>query len=401
MREWIKSGVYPPGSRLPTEEELPRQMGASKHTVVRALNDLAREGVIVRRHGSGSYVASPSERPLFPGRFLRLGVLIGSEVEHAARTETYDYEMVAGALGAWGLDGPPRMVPSRRAEATHGLWVSESRGCRVDLLGEARPGHLRCPPLASVDGRRFDGLLAVSIADEAWTGKLLRLGVPTVVVDYPNEQLPARVDQVFFDPLPAYRAAVRAFAARGLRRIHFVGGWLHAPCADNAAAKKDDYYSPTRAHPDPDTFLRKAAWRQAMEESGLECPNEWSHVGWNEIARVQPLAAQLAALPARERPEAVLCHGILQAEVVIETFAERGLPLLGAGATAGRHRHIAWPIYADHGQLGRIAAELLLRRLQQPDSSHLRVGVQMVLPDYVADERDNVRRVSGTRARRG
>jgi DNA-binding LacI/PurR family transcriptional regulator len=383
MRGWIQDGTYPPGSRLPSEGELPRLMGVGKNTVVRVLNDLAREGLIVRRHGSGSYVASPTQQPLLPGRFLRLGILVGHEVEHVVRTRTHEFEMAAGALEAWGMPADvPALTAPRGAEATHGAWVSEVRGCRVDLLGEAQPTRLRYPPLSSVSSRRFDGLLAIGIVDEEWVGKLLQLGVPTVLVDYPNERLSARSDQVFFDPLPAYRQTVRALAGRGLRRIHFIGSWQHVPYADGRQAKGEEYYSPSRARPDPDTFLRKAAWRQGMDEVGLDCPNEWSHYGWQEAGRIKPLAEQLAALPANERPEAVVCHGILQAEVAVQTFAARGLPLIGVGATGGQHRHIAWPIFADNGQLGRIAGEMLLRRVKKPDAAFLRVGMQMVLPDF-------------------
>jgi LacI family transcriptional regulator, repressor for deo operon, udp, cdd, tsx, nupC, and nupG len=45
------------GDRLPTQEELMRQFEVSDTTVLRSLSDLRREGLIVRRQGSGTFVA--------------------------------------------------------------------------------------------------------------------------------------------------------------------------------------------------------------------------------------------------------------------------------------------------------------------------------------------------------
>lgn len=46
-----------PGDRLPSEELLGKQLGMSRNTVRDALMKLEREGVILRRHGVGTFVA--------------------------------------------------------------------------------------------------------------------------------------------------------------------------------------------------------------------------------------------------------------------------------------------------------------------------------------------------------
>jgi len=53
----IRGGHWKPGSQLPPERELARLTRFSLGTVQRALRDLADEGVLVRTHGSGTYVA--------------------------------------------------------------------------------------------------------------------------------------------------------------------------------------------------------------------------------------------------------------------------------------------------------------------------------------------------------
>lgn len=59
IRAEIVSGAYPLDSRLPTEHELAGQMGVSRPTVRQALDLLAREGLVVRVKGSGTFVSQP------------------------------------------------------------------------------------------------------------------------------------------------------------------------------------------------------------------------------------------------------------------------------------------------------------------------------------------------------
>jgi GntR family transcriptional regulator, nutrient-sensing system regulator len=52
-------GSLPPGSPVPTERVLTAQLGTSRTTVRQALSELVGEGRLVRRQGSGTYVAEP------------------------------------------------------------------------------------------------------------------------------------------------------------------------------------------------------------------------------------------------------------------------------------------------------------------------------------------------------
>ena len=54
----IQSGRLKRGDRLPSEAELVRTFGASRITVGRAVRDLQAQGLVERRAGSGTYVAS-------------------------------------------------------------------------------------------------------------------------------------------------------------------------------------------------------------------------------------------------------------------------------------------------------------------------------------------------------
>lgn len=53
----IKTGQWPPETRVPSENALIKQLGASKMTVNRALRELTAEGVLHRLQGVGTFVA--------------------------------------------------------------------------------------------------------------------------------------------------------------------------------------------------------------------------------------------------------------------------------------------------------------------------------------------------------
>jgi GntR family transcriptional repressor for pyruvate dehydrogenase complex len=57
VRELVVHGHYKPGQRLPTERELVREIGVSRTSVRAGLQALAAKGLIVIRHGAGTFVA--------------------------------------------------------------------------------------------------------------------------------------------------------------------------------------------------------------------------------------------------------------------------------------------------------------------------------------------------------
>jgi len=59
IRQRIESGRLKPGDVVDSERELAKTHGVSLMTARHALADLAREGVVERRHGAGTFVAPP------------------------------------------------------------------------------------------------------------------------------------------------------------------------------------------------------------------------------------------------------------------------------------------------------------------------------------------------------
>ena len=59
IRGDIERGVYPTGSRIPPEHELEKLYQVSRVTVRRALAELTSEGLLERKQGKGTFVATP------------------------------------------------------------------------------------------------------------------------------------------------------------------------------------------------------------------------------------------------------------------------------------------------------------------------------------------------------
>jgi GntR family transcriptional regulator len=55
----VETGELAPGDRLPPERELSEQLGVNRMTLRRALRVLEAQGLVVRKHGVGTYISEP------------------------------------------------------------------------------------------------------------------------------------------------------------------------------------------------------------------------------------------------------------------------------------------------------------------------------------------------------
>lgn len=79
LESLIGSGAYPPGTALPSERELAKQLGVNRSTVVAAYDELRSYGLVTRVRGSGTIVKHPDDDKNSPSlsweRFIRGGMI--------------------------------------------------------------------------------------------------------------------------------------------------------------------------------------------------------------------------------------------------------------------------------------------------------------------------------------
>ncbi|KPU99185.1 hypothetical protein APR50_17990 [Variovorax paradoxus] len=153
----IRSGYWRPGSQLPAERELARRTRYSLGTVQRALRELADDGIVVRTHGSGTYVAEGRgaiDAPLHL-RFL------GDEGGAASFLPLYPKVLSRARVperGPWSdwlrLGGEDVVRISRRISVNHEFNVFN----RLYFSAAAFPG-IASAPLPSLDGANLKQLL--------------------------------------------------------------------------------------------------------------------------------------------------------------------------------------------------------------------------------------------------
>lgn len=94
FREAIDEGTLAAGEELPSEAQLREATGMARESIRRAIDILANEGLVVRRHGAATRVAAPPPlRVMDASRYLRELEILRAGGEHpltSAFTEDHD-----------------------------------------------------------------------------------------------------------------------------------------------------------------------------------------------------------------------------------------------------------------------------------------------------------------------
>ena len=290
LRQQIASGELVPGTRLPGEHELADRYGISRATVRQALSTLAAEGVIRRQAGSGTFVNLQPGPPLggqglvgvvvtrLKGLFV-LSVLAG--IQEAAARQGYTVAVETSEHRPGGEEAAAQRLLARGAR---GLLVEPSPMCAT-------------PP--------------------AVFGQWAAAGCPVVFVDRHVPAVPA--PWVASDNFGGCQMLGRHVLRLGHRRLAFV-----LP----------------REHSTTTVRERVRGVQSAMTEHGLRATDLLQVVvegSPNEA--IGPLLGKaldgLLAMPAAERPTAVLCGNDDLASEFLVLLRERGISVPADIALAG------------------------------------------------------------------
>jgi GntR family histidine utilization transcriptional repressor len=139
IRDAIKAGALRPGERVPSEAELVSRFGVSRMTANRALRELQSAGVLVRRAGSGSFVAEP--KPI--GHMIEIRN-IAEEVR--ARGHAYRARVVQNEAVKAGADTAALMRAAAGTRLFHSIIVHHEDEFPIQLeerivLASAAPDY--------------------------------------------------------------------------------------------------------------------------------------------------------------------------------------------------------------------------------------------------------------------
>jgi GntR family transcriptional regulator len=95
----IRSGEFPPGTRLPSEPELARLFNVSRNTVREAVSVLREQGLALTKQGIGTFTADPSIDKHFPVDVGIEHIISTTEMITRAghKAGTRDYRLATGA----------------------------------------------------------------------------------------------------------------------------------------------------------------------------------------------------------------------------------------------------------------------------------------------------------------
>jgi DNA-binding FadR family transcriptional regulator len=138
IRRYIVHNRLRPGDRLPTEDALAGQLGASRTAVREALRSLEAVGVITTRQGSGRYVGAFDLRALVRGLSYALVFDAASIQELLQVRRALEGSFLGAALRTLDRDALGEMdalVAAMRARATRGaLFIAEDRAFHLVLF---------------------------------------------------------------------------------------------------------------------------------------------------------------------------------------------------------------------------------------------------------------------------
>jgi DNA-binding GntR family transcriptional regulator len=140
----LAAGHWRAGERLPTEAQLAHQLGCAVGTLRKALAQLETEGLIERRHGSGTYVKqAPAGKSIYD--FFRLALRTGEGLPTAV-VLSFDTILHPPELAHFGNQTSSHCYRVRRLRALNNIPIAleeiyfdtrHNRALTVNDLGEA------------------------------------------------------------------------------------------------------------------------------------------------------------------------------------------------------------------------------------------------------------------------
>jgi DNA-binding transcriptional regulator YhcF (GntR family) len=323
LRARILSGELAPGARLETVRELAETMKHGQAAIVRGIERLVDEGLLVTYDRKGTYVSERTEWKPVP---RNIAILTGVPTSFSA-------SVLAQATHLSGLNELQRLL----------IGAGEQLSLHGCVFYPNGPVERRYTPPRKLALESMDAIVAAGIYELAYLGQLLELELP--VIAYDVDASAVRMDSVFVDETEAAFQLTQALLKRGHRRIALLAGARNAP-------RRERIWNY-----DPAQGLREDGYRLALRAAGLE--PEILHQDWagDEVTK------GLDALPAGA--------GVVTAgDLADPRLSARGFTVAGwsAAPLSELPAQVAAVSGSDHAQMGTVAGELVRWRLEHLDA---------------------------------
>jgi LacI family transcriptional regulator len=291
----IIKGIYKPGEKLPTENELAEMFGTSRPTIGRAMRDLQQKGLITRRQGQGTFVkqsTKPSNRTL--------GLLIHWQIRPAQTTNSTIFSI---------------MVPELLKHASHYGYSLLLNDIPVENDSDyAEQAQAICKRLLAshVAGVFFTPLELTknNVLNENIAEQLNRAGIALVLLDrdLTDSCHRSRFDIVGINNEQSSLILTHHLIELGCKKIDFVCGTV------KTAAINDRYYG----------------YRQALEENQIQPEKQRLHQFDSRLLVSQsacPERKMLLDLVKSGKTEAFVCVNDTTAADLITFFHSEGIKI--------------------------------------------------------------------------
>ncbi|MFW6058774.1 MAG: GntR family transcriptional regulator [Phycisphaeraceae bacterium] len=270
LRRKIVAGQWPPGRQLPTRPELERELGISRMTLQRVMDQLLAEGFIRVNGRAGTFVA---DRPPHRSRFALLAPFSGTE--HGSRF----WDTMAAEARQLNVSDEAHSF-----SVFYDIWPDHRDAAQYEEL------------VAQVRAHRFAGLIFASAPQGLQETPLLNEpGIPRVAVTTARLDWPV----VVFDRT--------AWMDRACAHVHAGGARRVAIFAEDPRAF--------------DSLVNEASARW-----DLHIPTQWRLYLTHRLpAGVRHCAHLLMSLPRAERPDALLIADDHLVEPVALGLADAGV----------------------------------------------------------------------------
>lgn len=260
LRRQVKNGGLKPGDRLPTFSELRARYGLHKNTVERAHMLLEQEGLVIREHGRGIFVAdghNGADKSIQGGQGL---IALCGAGFLSSRSSPYWSKLLEGLWAGFGSDGED-----------HSPQLLLLEQCSPEVAGKA------------------DGILINASWHEGERAEVPP-GLPAVSLLIQNQV--CEIDSVVADDYAGSRAAARHLLELGHRRIGYLCGGEDRVILPRRLAGYRDALQEFGVTPQPGWVRR---WKKESPQIefvaiGYEQMAQWIHEGWTELGCTALLA---------------------------------------------------------------------------------------------------------------